>query len=62
MENKIDLFEHPELIPKNVQSILNSFNDYNYIELERINNELKKIGYCFEYCLDAMPYNLRKTS
>jgi hypothetical protein len=62
MENKIDLFEYPELIPENVQSILNSFTECNYIELEKINNELKNIGYCFEYCLDAIPYNLRKLS
>jgi hypothetical protein len=62
MENKKDLFEHPELIPKNVQSILNSFSDCSYFECKRINNELKNIGYCFEYCLDAIPYNLRKLS
>jgi hypothetical protein len=57
-----DLFLYPELIPEQVQNILDTRNfDLNgYTELERINNELRKIGYEFDYGLDAEPYYLTK--
>ncbi len=57
-----DLFLYPELIPEQVQNILDT-RDYElcgYKELERINNELTKIGYEFDYGLDAEPYYLTK--
>ena len=56
-----DLFLYPELIPKQVQNILDS-RDYElgYKDLERINKELNKIGYEFDYGLDAEPYYLTK--
>ncbi len=64
---KIDLFEHPELIPEPVQSILKKYEDEylngaTYELNERLLNELKPVGYSFEYYLDAEPYNLHKTN
>jgi hypothetical protein len=56
-----DLFETPGLIPDNVISVINTFEDNTYEECERIKNELEQIGYTFEYGLDAEPFNLRKS-
>lgn len=57
-----DLFETPELIPSDVQAILESFDEdapNTYLELDRIMNELEVLGYTFDYGLDAEPYGLR---
>lgn len=56
-----DLFETPELIPKEVQLVLNTFDmeTDSYYELDLILKELEKIGYVFDYGLDAVPYGLR---
>lgn len=57
-----DLFETPELIPDDVQTILESFNENapnTYLELARLSQELEEIGYTFDYYLDAEPYGLR---
>lgn len=57
-----DLFETPELIPSDVQAILESFDEdapNTYLELDRIMNELEVLGYTFDYELDAEPYGLR---
>lgn len=61
-----DLFETPELIPKEVQDILDTFteNDYSYLdsykECDRVLSLIKPLGYTFEYYLDGVPYNLKK--
>jgi hypothetical protein len=57
-----DLFETPELIPNEVQAVLESFNEDNdsYAELDRLLDELEPLGYIFSYYLDAEPYWLRK--
>lgn len=57
-----DLFSTPELIPEPVNDILTGFNDFNdpYIELAKLQNALIRIGYTFDYYLDATPFNLRK--
>lgn len=58
----MDLFESPELIPVEVQMVLNTFNEESgnaYRELERINRELQRIGFTFDFGLDADPYDLR---
>jgi len=57
-----DLFETPELIPTEAKAIMDTFNDYSgneYLELDRIVNELNEIGYTFDFYLDAEPYGLR---
>ena len=65
IENKgIDLFEDYKNIPKNVQKILdkyeNGFEDGDYDVLAKAKEELEKIGYTFEYYLDGLAYDLRK--
>lgn len=59
-----DLFETPELIPSEVQSILETFNEddctNDYRDLERLLKLIESLGYTFDYGLDAEPYNLRK--
>ena len=57
-----DLFETPELIPDEVQAVLETFNedsDNTYFELDRLLDELEPLGYTFDYYLDAEPYGLR---
>ena len=57
-----DLFETPELIPDEVQAVLETFNedsDNSYFELDRILCEIEPLGYTFDYYLDAEPYGLR---
>lgn len=57
-----DLFETPELIPSEVQAILETFDEdatNTYLELDRLVNELEDIGYTFEYWLDETSYGLR---
>jgi hypothetical protein len=57
-----DLFETPELIPNEVQFVLETFDedcDNTYCELDRILNEIQPLGYTFDYYLDAEPYGLR---
>ena len=56
-----DLFETPELIPTEIQAILDTFdsNKSTYTELARIVREIEPLGYTFDYYLDAEPYGLR---
>jgi hypothetical protein len=56
-----DLFETPELIPDNVQAVLETFDEDadSYRELDRILKEIEPLGYVFDYYLDADPYGLR---
>lgn len=65
-ENKkigINLFETPELIPDNIQKILdkyeNDFMDGNYKGLSEAFFECEAAGYTFEYYLDGVAYDLR---
>lgn len=58
-----DLFETPELIPSEVQEILEKFNEdecsNDYRDLERLLKLIESLGYTFDYGLDAEPYGLR---
>lgn len=56
-----DLFETPELIPHEVQAVLETFSHdaASYWELERIRIQVENLGYTFDYGLDAEPYALR---
>jgi hypothetical protein len=60
----IDLFEHWELIPKNVQAILEKYNEdeqpNDYETLRKLQSELNEIGYNFNYGLDAEPFSLHQ--
>jgi hypothetical protein len=57
----IDLFEHLELLPIEVLSILEKYSelDENYENCANLVYELEEVGYTCEYYLDAEPYNLR---
>lgn len=57
-----DLFETPELIPSDVQAILESFDEESpntYAELDRLIQDLEPLGYTFDYFINAEPYGLR---
>lgn len=56
-----DLFETPELIPNEVQAVLNTFSEDadSYSEIERILKQIEPLGYTFEYGLSSDPYGLR---
>lgn len=58
----IDLFDHYEELPKDIQKIIMSFNEDNdlYQECGKMMFKMNKKGYTFEYGLDGMPYYLRK--
>jgi hypothetical protein len=57
-----DLFEHPDLIPEKVQTIIDSrnFEICGYKELTRIIKEINPLGYTFDFGLDAEPYQLKR--
>jgi hypothetical protein len=63
-----DLFETPEKLPKKIQSILKQFNDLEiergieYTDLIQMGKELAYYGYQFDFYLDCVPYNLKKTN
>ena len=56
-----DLFETPELMPANLQAIVDKYAhaDNSYEMCGAMLVECKAIGYTFDFYLDAMPYNLR---
>jgi hypothetical protein len=58
----VDLFEDYEDQPKEVSDLLETLDveDYNYDTLNDLLSKMKKIGYTFEFGLDAEPYDLRK--
>ena len=62
----MDLFENLEDQPQNLQILcLDMFeiiekNCIKYHELHNFQIKFEKIGYTFEYGLDAEPYNLKK--
>lgn len=61
-----DLFETPELLPKNIQTILSKYADLEiekgvqYADLIEMGKELANYGYQFDFYLDCIPYNLQK--
>lgn len=61
-----DLFETPELIPPHIDAILRAYTpncEWDYTSLKLALFDVEKLGYTFEYYLDAEPFNLRiKTS
>ena len=61
-----DLFEAPELLPANVQEIVQKYgkqfasNGTDYKKCAKLVKDLEKLGYTCEYGLDAEPFNLQK--
>lgn len=58
-----DLFEYPELLPANVNEIIERFaneGQFSYERCDQLIDELNAVGYTCEYGLDAMPYNLQR--
>jgi inorganic pyrophosphatase len=61
-----DLFECPELLPKNIQAILSRYADLEnekgvqYADLIEMGKEMAIYGYQFDFYLDCIPYNLQK--
>lgn len=61
-----DLFETPELLPLDIQYILEQYNDLDirmgltYTDLIEMGKELAIYGYQFDFYLDCIPYNLQK--
>jgi hypothetical protein len=63
MENsKLDLFENYKDIPAKLLILLDEFEekDNSYTNCEKLLKKCLKLGYSFEYGLDAIPYNLQK--
>ena len=57
----MDLFEHYDMIPKDVSHIIDNWEDYETYEgLERLLIILREKGYTFDYDLSCSPFNLRK--
>lgn len=59
---KQDLFETPEKLEWPMQNLLMSYAlmPETYENCESLLSKCKKLGYTFEYGLDAIPYNLQK--
>jgi len=58
-----DLFETPELIPADVQEVLNKYetgDELDYQDYDNLIKDLELIGYTCDYGLDAEVYDLRK--
>jgi hypothetical protein len=55
-----DLFDYPELQPKEVREILWSYVPQDYEDCDLLIQKLNAVGYTCEYGLDASPYNLTK--
>jgi hypothetical protein len=61
-----DLFTSPKLLPVRVRQILQRYGyengdvEYDYEALLNLLSELNRVGYTFEYYLDAVPYNLTR--
>ena len=62
MSQQIDLFEHPEKWPVQLQVILLDYitKEQSYRNLINLEKDLLKIGYSIEYGLDCIAYNLKK--
>jgi hypothetical protein len=63
-----DLFETFGLLPAPVQKILNKYKaleihrGLQYADLIKMGKEMAIYGYEFEFYLDCIPYNLKKTN
>jgi hypothetical protein len=58
----MDLFEHYESLPLEVQAVLSKYAelDNTYDNCKAMQSELEGLCYTFEWGLDAIPYDLRE--
>ncbi len=58
----MDLFETPELLPAEVQTILENYShkDNSYENCQALELDLLNVGYSIEWGLDAIPCDLKK--
>ena len=58
----MDLFDHFDELPEDIQKIINDFDvdKDHYQEASKMEVKMLKKGYRFEYSLDGMPYHLRE--
>jgi len=58
----MDLFETVELLPMEVQEVINNFSekDTTYENCAKLVEELEAVGYTCDYGLDASPYDLKQ--
>ncbi len=59
----MDLFEHPDRLPKEVREVIEKYVenwDETWEQCSNMRDELEVLGYTFEYYLTAVPYALRK--
>jgi hypothetical protein len=58
----VDLFEHPEKWPVELQAILLQYitKEQTYANLMQLENDLLNLGYSIEYGLDCIAFNLQK--
>jgi hypothetical protein len=59
----IDLFQHIERLPKNIQYTIERYTDsdsFSYDDCRAMLVDMESQGYTFEYGLDAEPYNLKR--
>lgn len=55
----MNLLEHYETLPVEVQKVLLTFDDPSWDECDELLEKLKPLGYTFDYDLSGEPYNLR---
>lgn len=55
---KIDLFEYPENLPTEIQSIFEKYEESTYENCNKLLDELKPFGFTFNYGLDSIQYEL----
>lgn len=62
MARKIDLFKNPEKLPLAVVLVLKKYSEKEpeYKTVKRMKSDLNKLGYDFDFGLDAIPHNLKK--
>ncbi len=63
-DNTTDLFQDMSQVPDQVKNVIDKYEidgEYSYEDLKKMKDELSKMGYTFEYGLDAIPHDLRKS-
>lgn len=60
--NEINLFEHYQLLPEEVQVILGKYDDHDntYANCRQLVADLETVGYTCDYDLSAEPFDLKR--